>query len=72
MIISDLNQMEEIVSSRSDLEWNGWDVVKYTENSASFMSVDGAFRNGKWYKKQVYSVTESGWKVPNNFGRKNA
>lgn len=72
MIISDLNQMEQVVESREDLEWDGWNVIKYTENSASFMSVDGIFRNGKWHKKQTYFITENGWNVPNNFGRKNA
>lgn len=72
MIISDLKHMEEIVSSRKDLEWDGWDVIKYTENAASYMSVDGVFRDGAWHKRQVYSIEESGWNVPNNFGRNNA
>ena len=68
MIITDLNQMENIVNSRNDLEWEGWNVIRYTKNDASFMSSDGAFRNGQWHKKQVYELTEMGWKVPNNFG----
>ena len=72
MIISDLDYMENIVSSRSDLEWDGWNVVRYIENEACFMSVDGAFRNGKWYKKQTYRVTENGWEVPNSFRKHDA
>lgn len=67
MIIKDLNHMENIVSSRPDLEWEGWNVIKYTKNAASYMSVDGVFRQGNWYKKTVYEITENGWSVPNNF-----
>lgn len=28
--------------------WNGWDIVKWTENSNGFTQKNGMFRNGKW------------------------
>lgn len=72
MLVSDLNQMESIVSADPSLTWEGWDVVKYTNNSNAMYSVDGAFVDGRWVKKKVFPLTENGWNLPNYIGRKNA
>ena len=72
MIVTSLEQMEDIVSSRKDLCWNGWDVVKYTESSNALYSIDSEFRNGKWMKKKVFPITESGWNIPNITGTRHA
>jgi hypothetical protein len=61
--------MEAIVRNRQDLEWNGWDIVKYSNNSNAMYDVDGVFRNGKWMKKKVFPLTEQGWYLPNTIGR---
>lgn len=72
MVITSLDQMEKIVSSRSDLSWDGWDVVRHTENSNGMHSVDGEFKNNKWTKKKVFPITENGWNVPNVIGMNHA
>lgn len=70
MLVTNLDQMETIVDSQKDLFWEGWDVVRYTKSAKSIYSSDGAFRNGEWYKKSVFPITEQGWKLPNNVWRK--
>lgn len=67
MLISSLEQMEEIVESRDDLEWVGWDVVRYFGNS-SFLSKDAVFKDGRWIKTKIYPITEMGWNVPDSIG----
>lgn len=67
MLISSLDQMEKIVESRDDLDWVGWDVVRYFGQS-SFLSKDVIFKNGKWIKTKVYPITELGWDIPENIG----
>jgi hypothetical protein len=60
--------MEQIVDYRPDLEWDGWDVVYYKKKDSAQFDKNGAFRNGSWYKKIVYPVTENGWNIPNYMG----
>lgn len=63
MIVNNLEQMEDIVSSRKDLSWDGWNVVKYSVSNNAMYSVDGEFKNGKWMKKKVFPLTETGWNI---------
>jgi hypothetical protein len=64
--------MEAIVLSRGDLQWDGFNVVKYTNSDNAMYGVDGVFRDGKWMKKKVFPLTEEGWNLPNYFGRAHA
>ena len=68
MLVTDLEQMTRIVNSRNDLEWEGWNVVKYTRNSNAYTMSDGVFKNGVWMIKKVFPVTEDGWYIPNSIG----
>lgn len=72
MLVTSLEEMEDIVRSRGDLSWDGYDVVKYTNSSNAMYGVDGVFRNGKWMKKKVFPLTEQGWHLPNTIGRNHA
>jgi len=72
MLVNNLDYMEKIVSENKDLDWYGWDVVKYTKSSSAIFSPDGIFRNGEWHKKRIFPLTESGWQIPNSIGRNNA
>jgi hypothetical protein len=72
MLVVNQDEMEEIVRSREDLEWDGWDIVKYTSNSNAMYANDGVFRYGKWMKKKVFPLTEDGWYLPNTIGRAHA
>lgn len=72
MLVNNLSKMEDIVRSSNDLEWDGWDVVKYTPSYNAMFSKDGAYRDGQWYKKKIFPLTESGWNLPNSIGKINA
>lgn len=69
MLVTSLEEMEAIVLSRGDLQWDGFNVVKYTNSDNAMYGVDGVFLNGKWMKKKVFPLTEEGWNLPNYFGR---
>jgi len=64
--------MEDVVAQRNDLDWIGWDVVKYSRSSSAMFSSDGVFRNGGWYKRKIFPLTKNGWNVPNSIGQRNA
>lgn len=68
MLVNNLDVMEQIVDRRPDLEWDGWDVVYYKKNPSAQFDKSGSFKNGTWYKKIVYPVTETGWSIPNFMG----
>ena len=72
MLVTSLEEMEEIVRSRDDLEWDGYDIIKYTNSKNAMYGVDGIFRGGKWMKKKVFPLTEDGWYLPNIIGRVDA
>lgn len=72
MLVTSLEEMESIVASRSDLEWDGWSVVKYSNSSNAMYAPDGVYHRGKWMKKKVYPLTEEGWYLPNSIGRVHA
>jgi len=72
MLVTKLEDMEQIIRSRDDLEWDGYNVVKYTNSNNAMHSVDGAFRRGQWMKKKVFPLTEDGWYLPNTIGRADA
>ena len=72
MLVTTLEEMEQIVASRGDLEWDGWNVVKYTKSSNAMYATDGVFHRGMWMKKKVYPLTEDGWYLPNSIGRVHA
>ena len=68
MFITSLSEMERIVSYRSDLEWDGWDVVRYKNNSNAQYEKSGIFKNGKWYTKTVFPLSQNGWSIPDKLG----
>lgn len=64
MFISSLSEMEVLVGSRSDFEWEGWDVVRYKKNNNAQFKINGVFRKGGWYEKTIFPLTRSGWSIP--------
>jgi hypothetical protein len=72
MLVNNLDEMENIVLSSKDLEWDGWDVVRYTPSHSGMFSKDGAYKNGQWHKKKVFPLTENGWNLPNSIGKTDA
>ena len=72
MLVTTEQEMQEIMNSRDDLEWDGWNVVKYTKNKNAMYSTDGAYVRGVWMKKRVFPLTQDGWYLPNYIGRVDA
>jgi hypothetical protein len=51
-------------NSRIGFFWDGWDIVKWTENENGFTQKNGMFRNNKWGHSMKIPMTNSGtWKV---------
>jgi hypothetical protein len=71
MLVTDLEHMEKIVAQRTDLEWEGWDVVRYNKSDKAMFSIDGVYKNGSWFKRKTFPITEIGWIIPNNIGGNN-
>ena len=69
MLVTNLEYMESIVAQRPDLEWDGWNIVRYTKSDRAMFSSDGVYKNGMWYKRKTFPITEQGWSVPNSIGR---
>ena len=63
MLITNLQKMEKIVSSNKDLFWDGWDVVHIKPSSTAMFKNNGAFINGSWFIKTVYSLNRNGWNI---------
>lgn len=68
-MITNLETMEEIVSKNNNLSWDGWNVVEVKPSTSAMFKTDGAFINGKWYTKKVYSYGDKGWAIPNKYVR---
>lgn len=69
MLVTTEQEMQKIIDSRGDLEWDGWNVVKYTKSNNAMHSPDGVYVNGVWMKRKVYPITSDGWYLPNTIGR---
>lgn len=71
MFITSLSEMEILVDSRSDLQWEGWNVVRYKKNADAQFDRNGVFCNGQWYNKFTFPITEHGWSIPDRIGARN-
>jgi hypothetical protein len=65
--IMSLEQMEQIVDRNKSLSWNGWDVVELTKNPTAMFKTNGAVINGIWYIKNVFPISQDGWRIPNRY-----
>jgi len=72
MLVTTEQEMQSIIDSRQDLEWEGWNVVKYTKSNSAMYSPEGAYVRGMWMKKKVFPITSDGWYLPNTIGRVDA
>lgn len=63
MNITTLDQMEKIVSTNSNLRWDGWNVIHLLKSKTAIYKTNGAFVNGNWYIKTIYAPDQSGWKI---------
>lgn len=67
VVIKSLEKMESIVSKNKSLSWDGWNVVELVKSSSAVYKANGARINGVWYIKNIFSLEQDGWKVPNRY-----
>lgn len=71
MLVSDYDQMDAIVNSDPSLTWVGWDVVQDKQTPNGFTHFNGVFKDGAWYIRKTFRLTESGWNIPEKLVTKN-
>ena len=69
MLINNLEKMEIIVQNNRSLSWEGWNVVELTKSNSAMFKTDGAYVNGSWYIKKIFSADRDGWRIPNKYAR---
>lgn len=69
MIVKSLEQMEKIVSQNKSLSWDGWNVVELTKSPNAVFKAEGAYVNGSWHIKNIFSANRDGWSIPNKYVR---
>jgi hypothetical protein len=67
MIVKKLETMETIVNNNSNLRWDGWDVIDLKKSDIARTSPNGIRINNEWYLHKIYTVTSSGWDIPNKY-----
>lgn len=64
MLVTSLEQMEDLVRKNRSLRWDGWDVVHFYRSDTAWMSKRGSFHKGSWYINKRIPVTSEGWNIP--------
>ena len=67
MQIKSLDQMEIIVEKNPILSWDGWNVVEMYVSDKGATSKFGAYKNGKWHLKKVFTPSQNGWDIPDKY-----
>lgn len=67
MLITNIEEAEQIVNNFRDLRWNGWDIVSWRPDSKGFLDKNGKFSGNRWGIQTVYKITEKGWHLPNKY-----
>lgn len=69
MLVSSLEQMEQIVSRNRNLRWDGWDVIFSYASEKGRTSKFGARVKDVWHLERRVDLTEEGWHVPKKYVR---
>jgi len=65
--INSIEEMDSIVKSNPDMEWDNWTVVVYTDDDGYFTK-NGVFRNNRWMTKYRFDMIQYGvWLIPDRF-----
>lgn len=64
MKITNIEEMDRIVKSSPDMEWDNWTVIVYTDDDGYFTK-NGVFRDGRWRTKYSFNMVDYGvWIIP--------
>jgi hypothetical protein len=66
MIVSNLEEAQEIVENTKTLGWEGWDIVQLIEDDYAEYLPNGVYNKdtNKWYRRISYELTPDGWIIP--------
>lgn len=64
MIVTDLEQMENIVSKNKNLYWDGWVVVNRYKSDKAKTSKYGIYFKNDWYMSKRFEPSRNGWDIP--------
>lgn len=67
MLVTTLEQMENIVKNNKSLSWDGWSVISKYRSDKARTSKYGKLINGNWYITQKFVPERSGWNIPEKF-----
>lgn len=73
-IIKSLDRAERFVKQQkslgNDVFWDNYDIVFHRVDARAISSKNGAFRNGQWGYRNVFSAGRDGWAIdPRNIRR---
>ena len=64
MKITNIEEMDRIVKSNPDMEWDNWTVIVYTDDDGYFTK-NGVFKDGRWRTKYKFNMIDYGvWIIP--------
>lgn len=69
MKINSLEEAETIVGNNNSLHWDGWDIIHSKKSPTAWMKPEGSYRDGDWFITKRFSLSESGWEIPDKFMR---
>ena len=66
MILTDYTEAAEFVRNNKGWLWDGWSIVKETQNDYAEYLASGRFDRptGKWYQRDVFPLDADGWVIP--------
>ncbi len=67
MMVTSLEQMEEIVKKNRELFWDGWTVVQSYPNKVGWRYPNGALVRNRWHVQKRFEPTEAGWNIPRKY-----
>jgi hypothetical protein len=62
--INKIELAEEIVNKYPSLSWDGWNIVWTTQDPSGYTDKNGIFKDGKWFIRQIFTVQDNGWVLP--------
>lgn len=67
MKITNIDTMDQIVKSNTNMAWDNWTVIVYTDDDGYFTK-NGVFKDGQWKTQYRFNMRDYGvWDIPDRF-----
>lgn len=67
MLVTNIEEAEQIVRRNKDLRWDGWNIVSWYKDPKGFFNKNGKFINNQWGIQYTYELSNKGWNLPNKY-----